>query len=100
MVESGHWPSVGLMGQLRPAPRTVRNDDHAPASVVDHDAVGLIVGPEVYQAVGTIMTVGVLLAGRVHIARHHFAAVLGHLVTNTALANVRNGWKADKGWPG
>jgi hypothetical protein len=67
---------------------------------MNHDAVGLPVWPKIDDAIGTLMTVWMLVARRVDVASHHFAAVDSHSRVIARLSNVCNGSKADGkfGW--
>jgi hypothetical protein len=86
--------ALGLLRQLLPAPWTVRNPYHALAPIMNDDAVGFCGGPEINQAIGTLMPFRMFVASRGDVPRHGFAAVLGHAATIARRIDVRNGWRA------
>lgn len=99
-----HWCPASAKGgcrasvaawQLRSAPRTIGNRNHAASAVVDHNPVGWTVRPVVYQAVWTIVSVWMLPANGLHIRPHHFAAVVRHRVISHRTGKVRNGSGAE-----
>lgn len=79
-----------LPRQFRATPWTEGDWDHAASTVVDHDAVGLAAWPVVDETIGAIISIRMLIARRVDVARHHIAAVGIHPRLIARLADVCN----------
>lgn len=56
----------------------MRNDNHAAAPIVNHNAIGLTAGVIVNQTIWAVMAVRVLIARRVDATRHRVTAVFRH----------------------
>ena len=76
--------------EIRPAPRTVRNNNHAASTIVNDEAVDVRARPIIDEAVPAFVAVCVLVTGRVYVARHHVAAVIGHATTIGGTGDFRN----------